>query len=99
MLAEIVHILNTVVEQERLLAKLLTTKQKDRFMLQVVLQEVDTALKRSAVADPAAFEPVMEEIAGDEKRHKIERDLARGMLDRIRSARLTGKLGIGSTEQ
>lgn len=99
MLAEIVHILNTVVEQERLLAKLLATKLKDRFMLQVVLQEVDTALKRSAVADPAAFEPVMEEIAGDEKRHKIERDLARGMLDRIRSARLTGKLGIKSTEQ
>ena len=99
MLAEIVHIVNTVVEQERLLAKLLTTKQKGRFMLQVVLQEVDTALKRRAVADPAAFEPVMEEIAGDEKRHKIERDLARGMLDRIRSARLAGKLGIESTEQ
>jgi hypothetical protein len=97
--AEIVHILNTVVEQERLLAKLLTTKEKDRFMLQVVMQEVDTALKRNAVADPRVFVPVMEEIAGDEKRHKIERDLARGMLKRIRSAQPAGKLEIGSTEQ
>ncbi len=99
MLAEIVHILNTVVEQERLLAKLLTTKEKDRFMLQVVLQEVDTALKQSAIADPGVFEPVMEEIAGDEKRHKIERDLAREMLERIRSAGPAGRLDIGSTEQ
>lgn len=99
MVAEIVHILNTVVEQERLLAKLLTTKEKDRFMLQVVMQEVDTALKRNAVADPRVFVPVMEEIAGDEKRHKIERDLARRMLKRIRSEQPDGKLGIGSTEQ
>jgi hypothetical protein len=98
-LAEIVHILNSVIEQERLLAKLLTTKEKDRFMLQVVLQEVDTALKRSAVADPRVFVPVMEEITGDEKRHKIERDLARRMLKRIRSTQPAGTLDIGSTEQ
>ena len=85
--AELIHILNRVMVQEQFLAKLQDTMTNNRFMVQVVLQDLDTALKRSAIADPGVFASLLEGIAKEESRHEIERNLARQMLQRIRSAR------------
>lgn len=97
--AELIHILKRVLVQEQFFAKLQDTMKKNRFMLQVVLQDLDTALKQSAIADPGVFVPLLEGIAKEESRHDIERNLARQMLQRIRSARPSQAFDAGSIRQ
>lgn len=84
--AEVVHIFRRIVRQDKMLAKVRAALEKNPFMVQVVLQELERALFGNELSDPAEFVPLLEGIVNEESRHEIERNLARRMLERIRSA-------------
>lgn len=84
-LAEIVHLFRQLLEQEGFRTRLRAALEKESVTLQVVLQELEGAVFRNALADPREFVPVLEQIATNNQAHPLVRERAERLLARIRA--------------
>ncbi|MCH7985424.1 MAG: hypothetical protein IH847_02415 [Acidobacteria bacterium] len=85
--AEMVHIFQQLMRQDEMRNRLRHVLENDPFMLQVVLQELEAAIRTNAVLEPAAFVPLLEGIANGSEHHQLDREKARLLLEQIQSGR------------
>jgi len=85
-LAEMVHLFQQLLAQEYFREQLRKALEEKSLQLQLVLQELDTAIKSDKLIAPRDFVPVLEMIAKANGHHPVVRGLAQELLGRIRSA-------------
>lgn len=83
--AEMVHIFQQALQQEHYRSRLRTALEEKSLMLQVVLQELETAVSRDKLLDPGEFAPLLEGIANGDEHHSLVREKAESLLARIRA--------------
>ena len=98
-LAEVVDILRRFLRQQSYLDRLHMAIEKDSYMLQVLLQDLEKALMRRSLAAPGEFVPILEGLLEKEGRHPIEQEIVRRILQQIRSAGQTEARRRIPTEQ
>lgn len=86
-LAEIVHLVQQALRQEDLRSQLQAAleKESESMMLQVVLQELETAVRSNSLVAPKQFEPLLERIAKSGETHAMVREQAERILAWIRA--------------
>lgn len=83
--AELVHIVQQVLQQEYYRDRLRTAMEKESLLLQVVLQELEAAVRANKLLDPTEFAPALEGIAHGEAHHALVRERAERLLTLIRA--------------
>lgn len=83
--AELVDTFRRALEQEYLEEKIRGAVEERSVMLQVVLRELERALRRNAVLDPTRFVPLLERIAHGADQHIDVRRQAEQLLALIRT--------------
>ena len=83
-LAEVINILQRVITQQYHLRRLREAAAERSLMLQVVLQELRRSVRKRELADPDEFLPVLEEIAGGDEFHELDRGLATKLVRDIK---------------
>ena len=86
-LAEIVSLFQRVLRQEDFRTRLQAAWEEKSVTLQVVLQELESAVETNAVIEPKEFAPVLEQIANGAESHLVVREQAGRLLARIRAGR------------
>lgn len=81
---ELVRIFEQTVNQEEYRSRLKRALQEESLMLQVVLQDLEAAISRDDLLDPAEFAPLLEGIAKQAGQHELVRAQAERLLARIR---------------
>lgn len=84
--AEIIHIFRKLLQQERYLSRLQAALKEESVMLQVILQELATAVSRDQLLEPKEFVPLLEQIAQGSNQHAQTRQQAQRLLVRIQAA-------------
>jgi hypothetical protein len=82
--SELVHIFQQALRQDDYRNRLQAALKEQSFMLQVVLQEMETAVARNELINPKEFAPALEGIARSDRQHEIVRSHAQRLLARIR---------------
>jgi len=77
---ELVHIVQQVLQQEYFRERLRAALEKESLLLQVVLQELEAAVRDKKLLDPSEFAPLLEGIANGEAHHAIVRQRAERVL-------------------
>lgn len=83
-LAEMVHLFQQALAQEHFRQRLTAAMQEKSYQLQVVLQELDVAVRDRKLIAPRDFLSVLEGIANGEAHHPIVRGLAQRLVTQIR---------------
>lgn len=82
---EMVHLIQQILQQEYYRDRLRAALAKESLLLQVVLQELEAAVRANKLLDPREFAPALEEIANGEAHHALVRERARRLLALIRA--------------
>lgn len=85
-LAEMVHIFQQVLLQEQYRSRLRAAVDAGSIDLQVLLQDLESAIARDALIAPKEFVPLLEEIANGSTQHPVARDQAQRLLTRLRAS-------------
>jgi hypothetical protein len=81
---ELVRIFEQTINQQEYRSRLKKALEEKSLMLQVILQDLDKAVSRNDLLDPAEFAPLLEGIANEASQHEIVRAQAQRLLARIR---------------
>jgi len=82
---EMVHLVRQILQQEYYRDRLRAAMEKESMLLQVVLQELEAAVRANKLLDPTEFEPALEGIANGEAHHALVRERAGRVLALIRA--------------
>lgn len=82
--AEMVQLFQQAVTQEQFRQRLRAALDSKSMQLQLILQELDTAVQNRRLMAPREFVPVLEGIAGEDTQHPVVRGLAERLLAHIR---------------
>lgn len=85
-LTEMVHIFQQVLQQEHYRNRLRAALDADSVDLQVLLQELESAVARDALIDPKEFVPLLEQIANGSGHDPVTREQAQRLLTRLRAS-------------
>lgn len=83
-IAEMVQIFQQALTQEQFLQRLRAALDSQSLQLQLVLQDLDVAVRDRKLIAPRDFVPLLEGIAGERTQHGVVRGLATQLLTRIR---------------
>jgi hypothetical protein len=85
-LAEMVQIFQQALTQEQFRRRLRSAVDTKSVQLQLILQQLDVAVRGRRLLAPREFVPVLEGIAGEGSQHPAVRELAAQLLARIRES-------------
>lgn len=84
LVAEMVHIFQQSLQQTYFEQRLRAALEGNSIELQVVLQDLDTAIRGDKLLAPSEFIPLLEGIAGGNAQHPVVRGLAERLLAQLR---------------
>ncbi|MFQ5723347.1 MAG: hypothetical protein ACE5G6_02555 [Terriglobia bacterium] len=84
-LAEIVYLFQRLMYQQDLRERLQGALEEQSLVLQVVLQELEQAVRSNSLADPTEFLPLLQRISDGSQTHARVRDHAQRLLEEIRA--------------
>ncbi|MGH9863326.1 MAG: hypothetical protein ACRD35_07880 [Candidatus Acidiferrales bacterium] len=84
LLAEMVHIFQQSLQQTYFQQRLRAALEGNSIELQVVLQDLETAVRGDKLLAPSEFVPLLEGIAGQTEQHAVVRGLAERLLAQLR---------------
>ncbi|MGH9805238.1 MAG: hypothetical protein ACRD4D_08690 [Candidatus Acidiferrales bacterium] len=84
--AEMVHLFQQALTQEQFRQRLRAALDTQSLQLQLILQELDSAVQGRKLMAPREFVPLLEGIAGEGSQHPVVRGLAERLLAHIREA-------------
>ncbi len=84
-LAEIVHLFQKLIYQEDLRQRLQAALEGESLMAQVILRELERALRSDSLAEPKGFVPLLKQIANGGETHPRVREQAEALLGQIQS--------------
>jgi len=85
-LAALVKLFQQILLQVELRTRLAKALAEEPVELALVLRDLEQAIERRELAEPAEFIPLLEKVANDRSYYEPEQELARRILDRLRQS-------------